>query len=151
LTLAPDEQLAIDATVAVKWVVAEPGNERAIRLRQHSLIAPDLLFPECANVLWRKVRRREITDDEAVIAAQTLEQSDLVVVPTRGYMARAVAIAVELDHPAYDAIYLAVAEAFGLRLVTADDRLIRKTEQGAGRYRAMLLPLSDIVPAGYSA
>jgi predicted nucleic acid-binding protein len=151
LTLASDEQLAIDATVAVKWVVAEPGNERAIRLRQHSLIAPDLLFPECANVLWRKVRRREITDDEAVIAAQTLEQSDLVVVPTRGYMARAAAIAVELDHPAYDAMYLAVAEAFGLRLVTADDRLIRKTEQGAGRYRGMLLPLSDIVPAGYSA
>ena len=51
----------------------------------------------------------------------------------------------------YDAMYLAVAEAFGLRLVTADDRLIRKTEQGAGRYRGMLLPLSDIVPAGYSA
>jgi predicted nucleic acid-binding protein len=66
-------------------------------------------------------------------------------------MARAAAIAVELDHPAYDAMYLAVAEAFGLRLVTADDQLIRKTEQGTGRYRGMLLPLSDIVPGGYSA
>ena len=76
-----------------------------------------------------------MTEDEAVIAARTLEQADLVVVSARGYAARAVAIAAELDHPAYDAIYLAVAEAFGLRLVTADDRLIRKTEQCAARFR----------------
>jgi len=48
-------------------------------------------------------------------------------------------------------MYLAVTETFELRMVTADDRLIRKTEQGAGRYRDMLVPLSDIPPSGYSA
>jgi predicted nucleic acid-binding protein len=151
LTLRPNEQLVVDASVAIKWVVAEFGNERAITLRHHSLITPDLLFAECANVLWRKMGRREITEDEAVTAARILEMADLVVVSTRGYAARAVAIATELDRPAYDAIYLAVAEAFGIRLVTADDRLIRKTEQAGARLRAMLLPLSDIPPAGYSA
>jgi predicted nucleic acid-binding protein len=151
LTQKSDERLVVDASVAIKWVIAEADNEPAITLRHHSLIAPDQLFAECANVLWRKLRRREITEDEAVTAAQTLEQADLVVVPTRGYMARAVAIATELDHPAYGAIYLAVAETFGLRLATADDRLIRKTEQGGGRFREMLVPLSDIATAGYSA
>ena len=151
MTLKRDEQLVVDASVAIKWVIAEAGNERAIRLRQHSLIAPDLLFAECANVLWRKVRRREISEDEADIAARTLEQADLVLVSAQGYAARAVGLAVALDHPAYDALYLAVAEAFGLRLVTADDRLIRKTEQVGARFRDMLLPLSDIPPVGYSA
>jgi predicted nucleic acid-binding protein len=151
LTLRPHEELVVDASVAIKWVIAEADNERAMPLRRHSLIAPDLLFAECANVLWHKLRRREISGDEAEIAAQTLQQADLVVVSTRGYAARAVAIAVALDHPAYDAMYLSVAEAFGLRLVTADDRLIRKTEQVSARFRAMLLPLSDIPPAGYSA
>jgi predicted nucleic acid-binding protein len=151
LRLKPDEQLVVDASVAIKWVVAEAGTERAIALRLHRLIAPDLLFAECANVLWRKLQRREITEDEAVIAAQTLEQADFVVVSARRYMARAVAIAAALDHPAYDAIYLAVAEAFGLRLVTADDRLIRKADQTGARFRPMLVPLSDIPPAGYSA
>jgi predicted nucleic acid-binding protein len=151
LTLKPDEELVVDASVAIKWVIAEPGEERARMLRQHSLIAPDLLFAECANVLWRKLRRREISEDEADIAAQALQQADLFVVSARGYAARAVPIALALDHPAYDAMYLAVAEDFGLRLVTADDRLVRKTEQAGGRFRVMLLPLSDIPAAGYSA
>ena len=149
--LRSGEELVVDASVAIKWVIAEPGYERARTLRQHSLIAPDLLYAECANVLWRKWRRREISEDEAEIAAQALQQADLVVVSARGYAARAVTIAVTLDHPACDAMYLAVAEAFGLRVVTADDQLIRKAEQSATRVRAMLLPLSDIPRAGYSA
>jgi predicted nucleic acid-binding protein len=147
VTLVPGERVVVDASVAVKWVVRETGSERAIALLDHGLVAPDLLFPECANILWRKVRHRLLTEEEAGIAAQTLEQADLAVVSTRGYLARAVAIAIALDHPAYDAVYLAVAEAFGLRLATADHRLVRKTEQADTRLRNMLVPLAEIPPA----
>ncbi len=35
-------------------------------LRQQKLAAPDLLVAECANILWKKVRRGELTDLEAV-------------------------------------------------------------------------------------
>jgi len=41
----------IDASVAIKWVVSEPGTQEALALRQHRLIAPDLLIAECANIL----------------------------------------------------------------------------------------------------
>lgn len=151
MSLAPGERLIVDASVAVKWVVPEPDSARAASLRNHTLIVPDLFFSECANVLWKKLRRGHVTNEQAGAAARTLETADLVIVSTKPYLARAVAIAAELDHPAYDAIYLAVAEAYGLRLVTADDRLIRKTDQSGNRFRAMLVPLSDIAPAGYSA
>jgi predicted nucleic acid-binding protein len=40
-------------------------------------------FAECANVLWKKVRRRELSKDETDIAAQTLEQADITVASTR--------------------------------------------------------------------
>ena len=146
--LSLGERLVVDASVAIKWVVPEAGSERAVTLLDHSLLVPDLLFSECANILWRKLRHREVTEQEAGIAAQTLEQADLAVVSARGYLARAVAIAVELDHSAYDAVYLAVAEAFGLRLATADDRLIRKAAQGGARFSDMLVPLPDIVRPG---
>lgn len=145
MTLVPGERLVEDASIAVKWVITEPGSEQAIVLLDHGLVAPDLLFSECANILWRKVRHGLLTEEEAGIAAQALEQTDLVVVSARAYLARAVAIAVELDHPAYDAIYLAVAEAFGLRLATADQRLVRKVNQAPGRFRHMLTALSEIV------
>jgi len=130
--------------VAVKWVVPEPDSKHAECLLEHGLVAPDLLFAECANVLWKKVRRGELTKGEADVAAQTLEQADLAVVSTRGYLALATSIAVEFDHPAYDAVYLAVAEASSLRLVTADERLTRKLREGQSRFREMLVALSDV-------
>jgi predicted nucleic acid-binding protein len=144
MTLGAGERLVVDASVAVKWVVPEQGSKEAELLLDHGLVAPDLLFAECANILWKKVRRGELTGDEAEIAGQTLEQADLTIVSARAYVIRATAIAVELDHPAYDGIYLAVAEALQLRLVTADDRLIRKVGQSANRFQSYLLALSDV-------
>jgi len=142
--LSPGERLVIDASVAVKWVVAEPDSDRTELLLDHRLVAPDLLFAECANVLWKKVRRGELTQAEADIAAQTLEAADLAVVPTRGYVAIATSMAVELDHPAYDAVYLAVAEAANLRIVTADDRLVRKLRQSRNRLWEVVVALAEV-------
>ena len=107
-------------------------------------MAPDLLFAECANVLWKKVRRGELSKDEADIAAQTLGQADIAIALTRGHLTPAMAIAVELDHSAYEALYLSVAQAAQLRFLTADDRRIRKVREGRSRVRHMLVALSEI-------
>jgi predicted nucleic acid-binding protein len=80
VTLGSGERLVVDASVAVKWVIAEGGSDSAERLLDHPLVAPDLLFAECANILSKKVRRGEVTKEEAEIAARTLEQADLSVV-----------------------------------------------------------------------
>jgi len=144
LTHAPGERLVIDASVAVKWVVPEPDSDQAAALLEHTLVAPDLFFAECANVLWKKLRRGDLTEEEAGIAARTLEQVDLAVVPSRAYLGRAVSIAAALERPAYDAIYLAVAEALGLRLATADARLIRKMRQPPGTFSHLVVALSEV-------
>ena len=47
-------------------------------------------------------------------------------VPTSVLKDRALAIAIELRHSVYDCFYLALAERSASRLVTADDRLIRR-------------------------
>jgi predicted nucleic acid-binding protein len=67
--------LVIDASVAVKWVIEETGTEAALSLRRGAkLIAPELLVAECANVLWKKVRRNELSRDEAHLAARLLHR-----------------------------------------------------------------------------
>ena len=144
MTLRPGERLVIDASIAVKWVVPQPDSDRAEALLDHPLVAPDLLFAECANVLWKKVRRGERSKDEADIAAQTLGQADIAIASTWGHLTPAMAIAVELDHSAYEAVYLSVARAAELRFVTVDDRLIRKVREGRSRVRHMLVALSEI-------
>lgn len=121
----------IDASVAVKWVVPEAGTAQALALRRHALYAPDLLIAECANILWKKQQRGELTTREASMAARLLERVELGLMPMRRLLDRATALAIELDHPAYDCIYLACAEVVRRPFVTADTRLLRKLAGGA--------------------
>ena len=117
----------VDASVAIKWVVDEPGTEQALLLRRHRLVAPDLLVPECANILWKKVRRGGLSEAEAILAARLLQRAEVDLAPMRGLLEPATKLAIALDHPAYDCIYLALAEALSCAMVTADERLYRRT------------------------
>ena len=136
--------LVIDASVAVKWVVEEEGTKEALALRDQALAAPDLLIAECANILWKKVRRNELSEQEAVFAAGLLARADIELMAMRPYLEAAVRIAVALDHPAYDCIYIALAEAEGLRFVTADMSLLRKVRrQASERYADRVVGLAD--------
>lgn len=55
--------IVVDASVAVKWFVEEEGHQFALSLLEQHLviIAPDLIFSETTNVLWKKLRRGEVT------------------------------------------------------------------------------------------
>jgi predicted nucleic acid-binding protein len=78
--------LVIDASIAIKWVIEEEGTKEALALRSRALAAPDLLIAECANILWRKVRRRELSEREAGFAAGILSRVDIDLVATRPYL-----------------------------------------------------------------
>jgi predicted nucleic acid-binding protein len=112
--------LVIDASIAIKWVVEEDGTDLALALLQKArLMAPDLIVAECANILWKKAQRKELSNDEALIAARLLQSAEIELVPSRALMESATRLAIELDHPA-----LAVEN--GCRFVTADERLVNK-------------------------
>ena len=74
-----------------------------------------------------------------------LQAADIEFLPTRGLLEAATRIAVELDHPAYNCLYLAVASECDCRFVTADERFVRKLDEGRRRrFRGR-------VTVGYSA
>ncbi|CAM5278265.1 MAG: type II toxin-antitoxin system VapC family toxin [Xanthobacteraceae bacterium] len=126
------ETLVIDASIAVKWVVEEEGTEDALRLRTgFNLLAPELLIAECANILWKKVQRGELLPDEAAMAGRLLERSGIAFVPMRGLLEATTALAIKLSHPAYDCVYLTVANQSQARFVTADQRLLRALAERA--------------------
>jgi len=135
--------LVIDASIAVKWVVEEEGTPEALALRQKAkLIAPELLVAECANVLWKKVQRDELLKAEALLAARLLQGAEIELLPTRPLFEAATRLSIEIDHAAYDCLYLALAVEKRCQFVTADERLLRKLHQGRQRTlrgRAILL------------
>lgn len=126
--------LVIDASIAIKWVVEEAGTPQALAIRHRwTLIAPELLSAECANILWKKVRRDELSRQEALFAARLLQAAEIELLPTRSLLEPATRIAIELDHPAYECLYLALAVARDCRFVTADQRFLRKLGARQGR------------------
>lgn len=135
----------VDASVAIKWVVSETATSQALSLHErYSLAAPDLILPECANILWKKVKRGELTTAEARFAARLIEGSSLQLREMAPLFAESVELSVELDHPAYDCTYLALALKENLRFVTADESLVRKLRQRPDpKYRNLALFLSE--------
>lgn len=148
-TPGPTPGIVIDASVAIKWVVGEPGSEAAVRLvnGEARLSAPDLLMPECANILWKKARRGELSREEAGLALDLLVRADVELVPSRALAASALALSLDLDHPAYDCVYLALAIQRGDTFVTADGRFVRLvTDRGGPADRVLDLRELDRLP-----
>lgn len=134
----------IDASVAIKWVVEESGTAEALAIRQNAqLIGPELLVPECANILWKKVQRRELLKEEAILAARLIQAADVELVSHRSLLSAATEMSIELDHPAYDCFYLALAADRNCRLVTADERFYQKLRRRPRDLGARVVPLKD--------
>ncbi|MDJ0896790.1 MAG: type II toxin-antitoxin system VapC family toxin [Alphaproteobacteria bacterium] len=115
----------IDASIAVKWLVAEAFSDQAATLLAAELtrIAPELLYAEAANALWAMRRRGDISKDELAEAIDLLKAAPIAV-PTsmRQLAASASRLAVDLNHPVYDCFYLALAVQEQYRVVTSDQR-----------------------------
>jgi len=139
--------LVIDASIAVKWVVEEDGTPEAVILRKKvRSIAPELLVAECANILWKKVQRGELFKQEALLAARLLQGAEIELLPTRSLFEAATRMSIEIDHPAYDCLYLALAIEKKCRFVTADERFLRKLHQGRQRtLRSVAISLIEVV------
>ncbi len=116
----------VDASVALKWFVEEDGSRQAAALLTggDSLIAPDLIVPEVCNACWKLVRRQLMRPAQQQLAIARLPMILDELVPTSLLAHRSVAIANQLDHPAYDCFYLVLAEQRSGTLITADRRLI---------------------------
>jgi predicted nucleic acid-binding protein len=113
----------VDASVAAKWLAPEAESAQAQALLDDELLAPDLLFAEVGNILWKKQSRGEIDTAAAKLGARWLLQVPLQVHESSMLLADALALALHLQHPAYDCFYLALAVRADAPLVTADTRL----------------------------
>lgn len=120
-----------DASVAVKWFIREELADEARLLRaafRGRLVAPILLLHECANAGWLNIGKGSVSSERADLMVASLPEIVALVPPDAELARRALFIAEELNHPAYDCFYLAFAEREGLWLVTADARLLGKVK-----------------------
>src|SRR5438552_3421994 len=73
----------VDASIAIKWVLMEPGSDVAEALlaewidKGTVILAPALLAYEITNSLYRKARKGEITFDKAKLGIRKILLSGL--------------------------------------------------------------------------
>jgi predicted nucleic acid-binding protein len=117
----------VDASVVVKWYVPEPGSEAASELMRSgaTLLAPDHVLAEVGNVLWKKVRRRELAAEDATDFADRVATGlPATLRASQPLLRDAVEVATAYDRTVYDALYVALAVTEGAIMLTADERLI---------------------------
>ena len=124
-------EVVVDASVAVKVFVTEAGSAeaRALFLSGIKTVAPDLVIVELTNVAAKHVRRGDIprlVGERMVGSVRTMFEE---LAPSRDLVARAFALAADHGLSTYDAAYVALAEARGCDLITADLRLISRAAQ----------------------
>ena len=126
--------LVVDASVATKWVLPEPGSAEAAALRTQDpdLIAPSLVVAELGNALWKGVMRGDIAGRDVVHILQIAAGHYARLIPLEDIAAEATKLAVDLKHPIYDCFYLALAERERAPLSSADRRLVAATTKGKG-------------------
>lgn len=121
--------IAVDANVAAKWFLPEPGSEEASRLLQPAtlLLAPELIRVEVAAAITRKLRRQELSEAKATEAyaawRNSLAQGAVKLIRDEELLDEAVELSHRLRHALQDCLYLACAVRHDIPLVTADRAL----------------------------
>jgi hypothetical protein len=77
--------VVVDASVVIKWFVPEAGSDAASRLlaAEDRFEAPDLLFAELANAIWKKALRGQLTRAASQLLVGDIEKIAVDTTPCR--------------------------------------------------------------------
>jgi predicted nucleic acid-binding protein len=124
--------VVVDASVAVKWVVREPGSDKAMSLLVSGqvMVAPDLIKIEGASAITRAYRSERLSREDADNTLRHwhdyMASGVLALIESDRDLDRAAELSCQLRHPLPDCLYLALAQRLAVGLVTADGTFARR-------------------------
>jgi predicted nucleic acid-binding protein len=113
--------IVVDASAALSALLNDGPARQALAREQ--LHAPHLLDAEVANGLRRHVASGQLTAEQGLAAVRTLGRLAITRYPVVALLERI--WHVRANFSAYDASYVALAEALGCPVLTADARIAR--------------------------
>ena len=124
----------IDTSVAVKLVLPREELTSAAGALLSSdaagvdgiWVTPDLFDIECASAVASAVRRGRVEGGAGARALAFLLALPIVRRRTSTLVPAAMGLSLDLAVSVYDACYVALADALGVPLVTADEKLVRR-------------------------
>ncbi len=130
-------KLIVDASVIIKWYVAEidsaPARELLIDER-YDFCVPAHAFGEIGNAIATYVRRGLLPRTQVAPIGHSLPER-LTSYPIEKLTGPAIDIALDIGSTVYDAFYIALAIDFDTCVATADERLVVATARTAWHHR----------------
>jgi predicted nucleic acid-binding protein len=125
-------RVVVDASVVAKWYLPEIYSREAALLLEEpfQLFAPDLLFSEIGNLLWKRVIKKELSQDQGLAILAALDSVPLQIWESRILLPAAFSLACLTQRTLYDSLYIALAVSTKSRLVTADRKLFNTLNKG---------------------
>jgi predicted nucleic acid-binding protein len=122
--------LVVDSSVAVKWFLPEAYSAEASRILTEYdngallFIAPDLIYAEFGNIIWKKLIFQGTDANAAGTALLKVQQLKIRLTSTGSLLDDAYRLAVAHKRTVYDMLYLALSLRAGCQFVTADEKLV---------------------------
>ena len=111
-----------DTNIFLAVALDEPEKDRIIQLTSELVaIAPEILPYEIGNALSAMIKRKQITNDEALSAQKTTSLISVRLISID--IQKALKLAIEFNIYAYDAYFLQCAIAMSRPLITLDRRM----------------------------
>ena len=126
------KSVVVDASViaAAFFPEARSPAARAILASGGGLYAPDLVYPEVANVIWKRRGRGEIDDADAAELLADVLALRLSITPSEQLLGAALALALRTGRTVYDCLYLALAVETKTVMISDDRRLVNALARG---------------------
>lgn len=122
--------LVIDASVLIKFYIPETLSDKAEQLLTRveqgdvMLLAPDLIYPESGNILWKKRGMRELTRSEVEEITDAIVLLPLKIEASKPLLPLAMDISIAYGITVYDAMYVSLARIYETTMMTADRKLV---------------------------
>jgi predicted nucleic acid-binding protein len=122
----------VDASVVAAAFFQETDAKaaKALLASETELHAPDLIYAELANVIWKRHRRREIDEQEADQLLANILRLPLRITPCSQLASVALPLALKTGRTAYDCLYLALAVQIKSVMFSSDRRLVNALARG---------------------
>ncbi|GAB5409376.1 MAG: type II toxin-antitoxin system VapC family toxin [Balneolaceae bacterium] len=116
----------IDASVAAKWLFLEEGTDETVLLLEQFdfFYAPTLFQIELDSIITKKVRKKELTIEEAPVKKSQAAKLSVRFIKYNQLSDIAFDISTTLPVTLYDATYIATAILTNSIFYTADERLV---------------------------
>jgi predicted nucleic acid-binding protein len=121
--------VVVDTSVVVKWFFSENHHSQALQIRDDArsgrvkLHAPDLIYAEFTNVVWKRVTFQGLDPDDGALIVATFKLIPIEITPSVDLVEKAFLLGTQHKRAIYDDLFLALSLQITSLFVTGDQKL----------------------------